>query len=313
MTAPYFVGIDVSKDTLDVHILPTGYAFSVSNAPEGFEDLLEILAANTPECIVLEATGGYERLVSAYLFEAGMPIVVANPRHVRNFARGLGLLAKTDAIDALVLARYAEAAKPEIRPLPTEGQRLLTDLLARRRQLIVMRAAEKNRSHQACDDAIEVSIETMMEALTSSLEEIDEEIDAAIEASPKWRENNKLLQSYSCVGPVTARTLLADLPELGHIDHKRIASLAGLAPINHDSGQFRGTRHIRAGRSTVRTALYMVSVSAIQHNERIKIFYRRLREAGKSTKVALTACAHKILTHLNAMMRDGETWNPQTA
>lgn len=313
MTTPLFIGIDVSKNSLDVHVLPSGYAFSVSNQQEGFEKLLEVLRVNAPKCIVLEATGGYERLVSAYLFDAGLPIAVINPRQIRNFARGLGLLAKTDAIDALVLARYAQMVNPEIRPLPAREQRLLADLLARRRQLVAMRVAETNRSHQACEDAIEVSIETMLEMIASLLDEIEEQIDAAIESSPQWRKKNEILQSYPSIGSATARTLLADLPELGRLDHKRIASLAGLAPINHDSGQFRGTRHIRGGRKSIRTALYMASISAMRCNCSIKIFYRRLRDAGKSAKVALTACMRKMLTHLNAMIRDGKTWNPKIA
>lgn len=306
----HVVGIDVSKHRLDIaHLhgdasLPT----SVENTPEGHAALVDILCQNPPRLIVLEATGGYQRAVVAALAAAGLPVVVANPRQVRDFARGLGVLAKTDAIDAMVLARFAEKIDPPVRNLPDEAAQALADLLARRRQLVELRTAEKNRLQQASAPRIKASIRAVLTTLDAQIAALDDDLDGHIRRSPVWRAKENLLLGVPGVGAQTARTLLACLPELGTISRQAIAALVGVAPINRDSGAMRGQRTTWGGRKVVRSTLYMATLVASRHNPVIRAQYQRLLAAGKPKKVALVACMRKLLTILNAMLRTGQPW-----
>ena len=311
---PCFIGIDVSKDRLDVAVIPETSTWSVTNDEAGIETLAERLLPLHPVRVVLEATGGYEMPAVAALGAAGLPAVAVNPRQTRAFAKAAGLLAKTDRIDAIALARFAEALKPEIRPIPDAAARKLSALIARRRQLVGMLAAEKNRRHIAAKPVLK-EINQHVAWLEKSLRRLDDDLQDAIRNSPIWREKDDLLQDVKGIGPKTSALLIAALPELGCLSRHQIAKLVGVAPMNRDSGRFRGERHIGGGRATVRSALYMATLSAIRCNPAIASFYRRLRDAGKRFKVAITACMRKLLVRLNAMLRDGVPWqkeSPQT-
>ena len=310
-----FIGIDVSKARLDVAIRPSAEKLSVSNDEAGIQALVTRLSEIKPALIVLEATGGLERSVSGALGSAQLPVVVVNPRQVRDFAKALGQLAKTDRIDAEVLARFAEAIRPPLRPLPDKVSLELRSLIARRRQLIEMMVAEKNRL-SAASKAVRKRIEAHIRWLETELDRADKDLDHSIRQSPIWCENEDLLRSVPSVGPVVSRTLLAELPELGRLNRKQIAALVGIAPLNCDSGTFRGRRGIWGGRATVRAVLYMAALVASRRNSVIRNFYKRLRDKGKAPKVALVACMHKLLTILNAMIKHKTRWSeiiPQTS
>ena len=302
-----YVGIDVSKDRLDGHILPNGEAFAVARDGEGLENLCRRFQGLALALIAVEATGGFETVVVAALAAAGLPVVVVNPAQVRAYARAIGARAKTDPIDALVIARFVEATKPEIRPFPDEDTRQLADLVARRRQIIAMIVAEKQREKRA-SVAMQRSIGRLVKALEKELASVNQDIDGAVRGSPAWREKEDLLASVPGVGDVTARTLLAELPELGSLTRREVASLAGLAPYTRQSGQWRGKSFIEGGRASIRSALYMAAVSASRCNAALQPFYQRLVAAGKPKKLALIAVARKLLTILNAMLRDKKPW-----
>jgi transposase len=304
-----FVGIDVSKDRLDVAERPTPDCWSCSNDPAGIELLRERLQSAPPALIVLEATGGYEAAAAAALASAGLPVAIVNPRQVRDFARAAGILAKTDQIDAATLALFAERIRPEVRPLPDALTEELTALVARRRQLVEMLLSETNRLRLA-SAAVRRGIEKHIQWLERQLRDTDQDLERRVQASPLWRAKDKLLRSVPGIGPTTARTLLAELPELGRLDRREIAALVGVAPFNRDSGTLRGRRVIWGGRSAVRRTLYMATLTATRFNPLLRAFYERLRARGKPAKVALVACMRKLLTILNAMLRDGRSWQP---
>jgi len=301
-----FVGIDVSKDHLDVASRPAGTVERFGNDAAGIAQLSEQLRRLAPKLVVLEATGGYEARVAAELALVA-PTAVINPKQVRDFARAIGQAAKTDALDAELLAHFGEAVRPEVRPLRDEQTRELTDLVLRRRQLVEMIVAETNREQRA-QSAVRVRIRKHLAWLRKEVSRIDDDIDTMIKQSPVWRANEELLRSAKGVGPILASTLLGRLPELGKLNRQEIAALAGIAPINHDSGQHRGKRSIRGGRADVRTVLYMATVNAVRHNPSLRGFYQRLVAAGKPKKVAIVAAMRKFLTILNAMMRDGKKY-----
>lgn len=306
--ADRFVGIDVSKARVDVHVRPDGTAFGCATDPEGLGVLVARLQPLSPCLVVLEASGGYEGVVAAALAEAGLPVAIVNPRQVRKFAGAIGRLAKTDAIDAAVIAHFAQAVRPPARPLPDDLAVRLAELMARRRQLVVMINAEKQRLAKAQDRIAQRSFKALLKSLEAERARIDKAIDKLIEASPVWCAQQDLLKSVPGIGDVVARTLIAELPELGQVDRHQIAALAGVAPMNRDSGRYRGKRKIQGGRVEVRAPLYMACLVAIQHNPVLKSFYRRLREAGKPARLALVAAMRKLLTILNAMLRDGKPW-----
>jgi transposase len=308
-----YVGIDVSKDRLDVHVLPEGESFVVARDGEGLAELVERLGTLGPERIAVEATGGFETVVAAALAGASLPVVVVNPAQVRHFAQALGRRAKTDPIDASMIARFVEATRPDLRELPDEATQLLADLVARRRQIIEMIVAERNREKRVAISRIRKSIARLIAALEKELSEIDAEIDASVRGSPAWREKEDLLASVPGVGSITARTLIAELPELGTLDGKRIASLAGLAPFTRQSGQWKGKAMIAGGRKSVRSALFLASLVACRHNPVLKAFRQRLVEAGKPKMLVAIAAARKLLTILNAILRDKQPWRPETA
>jgi len=304
-----YAGVDVSKARLDVAVRPTGERYSVTNEPEGINTLIERLGeAGPPQLVVLEATGGFERPAAAAIVASGIAVAVVNPRQARDFAKATGTLAKTDKIDANVLARFAEALKPEPRTIPSEEALLLGEILGRRRQLISMLVAENNRLSVIVSAPVKRRIRAHVRWLEKELSRTDLELEKVLEASPIWRENEALLRSVPGVGPTLARTLLVELPELGTLTHKRLSALVGVAPFNRDSGKIRGKREVWGGRAKVRTALYMSAMVASKHNPIIREFYERLVEAGKPKKVALVACMRKLLAILNAMMRDRRPW-----
>jgi transposase len=305
-----FVGIDVAKQHLDIHVRPTDERFRLLRDEAGLGNLVERLRPLGPVLVVLEATGGYEVPVAAALGSAGLPVAVANPRQIRDFARATGQLAKTDTLDALIIALFAEAVQPEARPLPTAQAQALGELVARRRQLTDMLGAESNRQQQAHDPRLQRRIATHIRWLTKALAELEADLDDTIRSSPLWRAQDNLLQSVPGVGGVTAFTLIADLPELGHLDRRKIAALVGIAPLNRDSGAWRGRRMIAGGRPTVRCVLYMAALTAIRFNPVIAHFYQRLTAAGRPKKVALIAAMRKLLTMLNAILRDQRPWQP---
>ena len=307
-TADRFVGIDVSKARVDVHVRPNDIAFGCATDPEGLGTLVARLQPLSPCLVVLEASGGYEGVVAAALVEAGLPVAIVNPRQVRKFAGAIGRLAKTDAIDAAVIAHFAQAVRPTARPLPDNLATRLAELMARRRQLVVMISAEKQRLAKAHDRIAQSSFRAVLNRLEAERARIDRAIDKLIEASPVCCAKQDLLKSVPGIGNVVARTLIAELPELGQVDRHQIAALAGVAPINRDSGRFRGKRRIQGGRVEVRAPLYMACLVAIRHNPALKSFYRRLREAGKPARLALVAAMRKLLTILNAMLRDRKPW-----
>ena len=308
---PVFVGIDVAKHRLEVHLRPSGESFTIDYREEEVAALVERrLLPLEPTLIVLEATGGLEVRLAAALAAAALPVAVVNPRQVRSFARAMGRLAKTDRLDAKVIAHFAEAVRPPVRPLPDETTRHLGALVARRRQLLEMLVAERNR-RQAADRALHERIDAHLTWLESALAEIEGDLDGAVRDSPVWRAKEELLRSVPGVGPVSARTLLAQLPELGSLTRRQVAALVGVAPFNRDSGKMRGRRTIWAGRAALRACLYMAAVAAARgSNPVIASFYRRLRLAGKPAKLALTACMRKLVVTLNAMLRTSTVWKP---
>lgn len=316
-----YAGIDVSKTQLDVALRSEERTIrlpdlsTIRNDAAGFTQLVEALTALTPhpQLIVLEATGGYETAVAAALAAAGLPVAVVNPRQVRRFAEATGQLAKTDRLDAALLALFAERVRPTPRPLPSETQQELDAVLARRRQIVEMRAAEQVRRAQATRHEVRASLEAHIAFLSSQLDEVDGLLDRLVAESPLWRADEELLSSVPGVGSVTARTLLAELPELGTLSRHQVASLAGLAPFARESGRWRGTRQIRGGRAVVRTALYMATVVATRWNPVIRTQYQRLRAAGKPAKVALVACMRRLLTILNAMRKTRQPWRAELA
>lgn len=306
------VGIDVSKDKLDVCLRPAGDVFAVSRNAAGLSELVERLKGLSVALIAVEATGGFETVVAASLASAGLPVAVVNPGQVRAFARALGQRAKTDPIDAFVIARFAEATRPEVRPLDDEATQLLSALIARRRQIIDMIVAETHRERTVTDKTLKKSIVQLKLALERALNDIDANIDDQMRASPLWKAKEDLLSSVPGIGPVTARTLIADLPELGRLSPKQIAALAGLAPYTQQSGKWRGKAFTGGGRTTVRSILFLAAMAASRYNPVLKVFRERLRAAGKPPKVAIIAVARKLLTILNAMIRENNTWQPKT-
>ena len=302
------VGIDVSKDRLDVAVRPSGEAFAVERNAAGLEQLTARLNALAPHVVALEATGGFETVAAAALAAAGLPVVVVNPAQIRAFAKAIGQRAKTDPIDAAVIAHFAEATKPEPRPLPDEATRLLADLVSRRRQIIEMIVAERQREKRMPVPRLRKSIARLLKALEKELASLDGDIDDAVRGSPAWREKEDLLASAPGVGPVIARTLIAELPELGRLGRKQIAALAGLAPFTRQSGRWRGRSFIGGGRTAVRTVLFMGAMNAKRCNPVLKAFFDRLVAAGKPKMVALIAVARKLLTILNAILRDNRPW-----
>jgi transposase len=301
------VGIDVSKDRLDVHVEPSGEAFVVSRDAPGLEAMIERLKPLSVATVAVEATGGFETVVAASLAASGLPVVVVNPAQVRAFAQALGKRAKTDPIDAAVIARFVAATKPEVRPLPSDETQALSDLVTRRRQIIQMIVAERQREKRAAKRT-QKSIARLLKALQKELTEIEADIDDSVRGSPVWREKEDLLTSVPGIGPTIARTLLADLPELGTLDRRQIAALVGLAPITRQSGQWRGRSFIGAGRATVRTIIFPGAMAAARCNPALKQFYDRLIAVGKPRMVAIIAVARKLLTILNAILRDQRPW-----
>jgi len=307
---PLFVGIDVSKDRLDVAVRPTGEAWQIPYDAQGISSLMALLKERAPHLVVLEATGGMELAVAGELAATQLPMVVVNPRHVRDFARAVGKLAKTDALDAQVLAHFAEAVQPEPRALPDASTQELGALVARRRQLVEMITAEKNRMRTATQ-RIRPKVQAHIRWLEENLKDLDQDLGDFLRSSPVWKDKDELLRSTPGVGPVLSMTLLSDLPELGTLNRGEIAALVGVAPFNRDSGTLRGKRKVWGGRGQVRAALYMAALVATRYNPVLRVFYQRLCAAGKPKKVALTACMRKLLTILNAMLKHHHPWNPQ--
>ena len=308
LSSPAYVGVDVSKDRLDVHVRPSGQVFAVARDSHGLEQLANKLRALAPALIVLEATGGFEVAVAAALVSAQLPLAIVNPRQIRDFARATGRLAKTDALDAQVIALFAERIRPEPRPIADADSQILAELIARRRQVIEMIGMESNRLRQARDLRVQRAIEAMLKTLKAQLAVLDRDTNDTVKGSPAWREADELLTSVPGVGEVTARTLIADLPELGQLDRRRVAALVGVAPINRDSGQMRGRRLIAGGRTEVRNALYMATLSATRWNPVISKHYQALVERGRPKKVALVACMRRLLGILNAIVRTKAPW-----
>jgi transposase len=305
------VGIDVSKKRLDVYVHPAGRLFSLDNDEAGRAMLVEQLGAVQPDCIGLEATGGYEKLAAATLAEAGLPVVVINPAQVRHYAKAVGTRTKTDSIDARIIALFIAATEPEPRALVDEETMALAELMARRRQLVGMLVAEKNRLGRLPPGKIRLSVVRIITALNEELAKLDSDLGGLIEQSPVWRDKQNLLASVPGIGDKIARALLADLPELGQLDRRAIAALAGLAPFTRQSGQWRGKSFIAGGRAAPRSALFIGAMVAARHNGPLKAFYQRLIAAGKPKRLALIATARKLLTILNAIIRDSRPW--QTA
>jgi transposase len=312
MGAEVFIGIDVAQATLDVAVRPNGERWQVANDATGITELVPQLQALSPMLIVLEATGGLELPLLAALGSAGQPVVAINPRQVRDFAKAVGKLAKTDALDAQVLAHFAEAVRPTVRPLPDATTQVLAALVTRRRQLVEMLTAEDNRRRSA-PAAIRADIQAHIAWLRKRLKDLDQELGQSLRASPLWREQEDVLRSVPGIGPTVTATLLAELPELGTLGRKQIAALVGVAPLNCDSGTLRGKRTVWGGRATVRAALYMAALVATQHNPVIRALYARLLAAGKLKKVALTACMRKLLVILNALVKHRTRWAPSSS
>jgi transposase len=304
-----FIGIDVSKEKLDVAVRPTGEFMSFSNNEDGISCVVDFVKQFFPNLVVLEATGGLETAAVAVLADKGLPVVVINPRQIRDFAKATGKLAKTDVIDAHLIARFGEAVRPELRPLKDQEAQKLAALITRRRQIINMITVEKNRLTTA-PQWIRKDIQTNIAWLEKCLKKIDNDLQNLLKKSPVWREKDSILRSTPGVGPVLSMTLLSNLPELGALNRKEIAALVGVAPLNRDSGLFRGKRMIWGGRAAIRSVLYMSATCAIRFNPAIKIFYARLRHAGKQHKVAITACMRKLLVTLNTMIKNRTQWSP---
>lgn len=306
-----YAGIDVAKDRLDLAVRPSGAVRTVAYDADGIRGLVSELQSLGPSAVVLESTGGLELLLAGALAAASLPVVVVNPRQVRDFARATGRLAKTDVLDAQVLAHFAEAIRPAVRPLPDSDTQELHSLTARRTQVVEMLVAEKNRLGRA-SKAVAPRIRAHIQWLEQELEDLDQGLRQTLHRSPVWREQDDLLRSVPGVGPQLSVALLADLPELGTLGRRQIAALAGVAPMNRDSGNMRGRRSVSGGRARVRAVLYMGALVATRHNPVIRSFYQRLLAAGKPKKLALTACMRKLLTILNSMVKSGQRWNPHT-
>lgn len=308
-----FVGIDVSQSSWDVHLLPAGRSFSVRVDDGAIERLLEQLGSPEASLIVIEATGGVERSLAAGLLDAGWTVAVVNPRQVRDFAKALNRLAKTDRIDAETLALFAQAVQPRpTQKVPAQAQQL-DALVTRRRQVVGLRSMERTRQGQTADKTARRSIEAAVKFFDKQIAALDKAIVRLIEADDDWRAKRDLLQSVPGVGPTTSATLVAELPELGRLNRQEIAALAGVAPFNHDSGKHRGERRIRGGRTALRTTLYMAAFAARRFNPKLRQFALRLHQAGKPFKVVIIACMRKLLTILNSLVRNGTRWNNQTS
>lgn len=308
-----FVGVDIAKRSLDLHARPENRRLATTNDSAGFKQVIAFLPASGTCLIVIEATGGYQRSLAETLLKAGHYVAVVNPRQVRDFARGLGILAKTDKIDAAVLSRYAEGARPRTASLPPENQTQIVELVTRRRQLIDLRTAEKNRLESIRLKSVRKSVEQVLKVLKKQIARIEKEIASLLKSDDDWNDKADLLLSVPGIGPMTVVSLLADLPELGRLNRQEIAALAGLAPYNRDSGRFRGKRSIWGGRQAVRGALYMAALTAMRCNDVIKRFAERLKAEGKPFKVVITACMRKLLVILNAMMKNNTHWESQNA
>lgn len=304
-------GIDVSKATLDVALLPVGEVLQFANDAAGIEQLGKKLKSSAADLVVMEATGGYETAVATALVGAGLRVAVVNPRQIRDFAKATGRLAKSDRIDAQVIAAFGQAIEPEILRLPDDDAREMEALLVRRRQLVAMRVQEVNRLG-LMQGAMRKRIKAHIDWLEQEIDKLDVDLTASLRRSPAWRAKDELLRSLKGIGPITSRTLLVALPELGELDRRAIAALVGLAPFNRDSGVMRGRRSIYGGRSQVRTLLYMAATTAVRSNPVIRAFYERLKSRGKPHKVAMVACMRKMLTILNAMVRQSTPWTPET-
>lgn len=310
-TKGIYVGIDVAKDRLDLAVHTRGEPWSVTNDAAGIGVVVQQLEELEPMLVVLEATGGLQWPVAGALAAAGLPVALVNPRQVRDFARATGQLAKTDRLDARVLAHFAQAVQPTPNPLPDSQTQELTALLTRRRQIIEMLTAEQNRLGATVSAVVRQRVQEHIRWLEEELGRVDGGLEQAIRESPLWREKDNLLRSVPGIGPVVSTTLLADLPELGTLSRHQIAALVGVAPFNRDSGRFRGRRMVWGGRARVRSALYMAALVATRHNPVIGAFYQRLCAAGKAKKVALTACIRKLVTILNAMLKQHRPWSPE--
>jgi transposase len=306
------IGIDTSKETLDVYVRPQDVFFSVANNAAGIRVAIKQIKAYQPERIVIEATGRIELEFVIAAHKACLPMVVANPLLIRRFAGAVGQLAKTDQLDAMIIAHYGEAVQPVLTPPKPEKMRLISDLLARRSQLKEMSTMEKNRK-SILPKALQASLSRHLKHLSTEVERVEKQLDKLIDQVPEWQEKRDLLMSVNGVGKVLAYTLLSDLPELGALNRKQIAALVGVAPMNRESGNYKGKRHIRGGRARVRTVLFMAIMSAVQSNAKLKAKYQQLQAAGKPKKVALVACMRKLLTILNVMVKNGEHWNPELA
>ena len=304
-----YVGIDVSKDRLDVHVQPTGEAFAVARDGEGLASLVARLTPLMPHLVAVEATGGFEMTVAAAIAGAGLALAVVNPAQVRHYAQALGRQAKTDRIDAEVIARFAEAVRPEARPLPDEATQALADLVTRRRQIIAMMVAERQRATRL-PKRLKRSCERVVRVLEKELGALDQDIDTTVRGTPAWRVKEDLLASVTGIGTITARALIADLPELGTLNRRQIAALVGVAPFTRQSGRWQGKSFIAGGRPTIRAALFVATMAAVRHNPSIRDFRQRLIAKGKPKMVAMVACMRKLLTVLNAILRDQTPWKP---
>jgi len=306
------VGVDVGKTQLDIHLYERNISFTVNNDADGIRYALGRLGRYQVVRLVLEATGRYERAFVEAALHKQLPVLITNPLHIRRYAGAIGQLAKTDAIDARLIAQYAAVVQPPVRDHHSQEVLQIKDLLVRRRQVIEMLTMEKNR-HHIMPKFLQADIQRSIQHLQKQLEKVDRELNKRVEAEDAWRQKRDILLSMPGIGPAVVNTLLGDLPELGQLTQKQVAALTGVAPYNRDSGQFRGKRRIRGGRHTVRTILFMASLTSIQHNKVIRAFYRHLVAQGKHKKVALTACIRKMIIILNAMVRDGKTWNEKYA
>lgn len=309
---PIWIGIDVSSGSLDIAVRPTGEFWSATNTEKGIKDTVAKLETFCPETIVVEATGGLEVPIVAASASAGLPVVAVNPRQVRDFAKATGTLAKTDKLDAHIIAHFAEAVRPEIRPIKDEMLQGLSELIARRRQLVDMLTAEKNRLKRS-SPKVTKDIKAHVVWLEKRLDKTDTDLKNQIKGNPLWRKKCEICQSVPGVGPVLTMSLLANLPEIGQVNSRQIAALVGVAPFNHDSGKHRGRRFVWGGRANVRSVLYMATMTAVRFNPVLKEFYERLLNAGKKPKVALTACMRKLIIIINAMVRDGVKWQENYA
>jgi len=298
-----FIGVDLSKEWISVELFPSCQKWTIDRNQEAIQEWIAKLPRGI-ELAVMEASGGYEALPAALLQEAGIPVAVVNPRQIRGFAVAMNLKAKTDDLDAGLIARFAHDIHPSPKPMSSDNQNQLKELLSRRGQLMKMQTAEKNRLGMACDPRVRKSIQTHLEWMAQELSNLDKDLDTLIKASPLWKEKEDFLKNVTCVGTVTARSLLAGIPELGYLNRKEVASLAGLAPFTHQSGKWQGHSFISGGRAGVRSALYMATLCGIRWNPVLRTFYERLVRCGKPKKVALIACMRKLLTILNALLRE---------